>query len=106
MKRIGESDLLSLACYKASKKMVNQLSKRILVGHKLHDACRYFVGKFYFIIFLATIRFWHTTSKKYATPILVQLIYITKGTTGKPIPDLPVLVSFCALLLAQFLPPK
>lgn len=57
MKRVSESYLLSLAYYKASKQTVNQLSKRILVGHKLNDACRYSVGKFYFILFLATIRF-------------------------------------------------
>lgn len=76
MKRVSESYLLSLARYKASKKTVNQLSKSILVGHKLNDACRYFVGKFYFLVFLATIRFWYTISKKYATSIWVQLICI------------------------------
>lgn len=64
MKRVSESYLLSLACYKASKKTVNQLSKRILVGHKLNDACRYFVGKLYFTIFLATIRFWYLISQR------------------------------------------
>lgn len=64
MKRVSESYLLSLACYKASKKTVNPLSKRILVGHKLNYACRHFVGKFYFVIFLATIRFWYLISQR------------------------------------------
>lgn len=57
MKRISESCLLSLDCYRVSTKVVNQLPKRILVGHKLNDACRYFVGKLYFIIFLTTLTF-------------------------------------------------
>lgn len=39
MKGLSKSYLLLFAGYKASKKIVNQLSRRILVGHKLSDAC-------------------------------------------------------------------
>lgn len=39
MKGLSKSYLLLLAGYKASKKIINQLSRRILVGHELSDAC-------------------------------------------------------------------
>lgn len=108
MKRITESYLLSLGCYKASRKTVNQLWKRMLVGHKLNDACRYFVGKLFcfFIIFLSVITSWYTTSKKYTTPILAQLICTQKGITGKTYPKFAHPGFILCSAFAQFLPPK
>lgn len=100
-----KSYFLSLACYKASRKMVNQLSKRILVGHKLSNTCRYFVGKWSFTIFLAAVSFWYTVSKKYATPVLVQLIY-TKGHHQKTYSRFAYPCFILCPPFAQLLPPK
>lgn len=105
MKGINKSYFLSLACYKASRKMVNQLSKRILVGHKLSNACRYFVGKWSFTIFLAAVSFWYTVSKKYATPMLVQLI-CTKGHHQKTYSRFAYPCFILCPPFAQLLPPK